>query len=51
VLTPDHLEHLIIKYLPEHPGVRWREGEPLPCDRFGILKRNGRGPSNPPAPQ
>ena len=32
-----HLDYLVDKYLPDHPGLFWREGLPLPEDRFGIL--------------
>ena len=32
-----HLEHLLNKYFPDHRGLHWREGLPLPADRFGIL--------------
>ena len=32
-----HLDYLVDKYLPDHPGLFWGEGLPLPEDRFGIL--------------
>ena len=49
VINPDHLDYLVKTYLPDHRGSQWREGKPLPRDRFGILKRNGPGLSGPSA--
>ena len=34
----DHLDHLLDTYLPDHRGVFWREGQPIPADRLGILE-------------
>jgi len=39
VMNRDHLNYLVTQYLPDHPGVFWREGKLLPEDRHGILKR------------
>jgi hypothetical protein len=33
----DHLTYLITEYLPDHPGLFWTEGRPLPKDRRGFL--------------
>lgn len=30
VTSARHLEHLVTEYLPNHSGVFWREGQPLP---------------------
>lgn len=38
VMNSKHLTHLIETYLPDHPGLFWREGQPLPADKFGILR-------------
>ena len=32
-----HLKYLMDTYLPDHRGLQWREGDPLPSDPFGIL--------------
>jgi hypothetical protein len=37
VTDADHLDYLLKKYLPDHRGIFWREGLPLPQDRFRIL--------------
>jgi hypothetical protein len=37
VKDADHLRHLLNTYLPDHPGVFWKEGMKLPEDRWGIL--------------
>ena len=37
VENEDHLGYLAKTYLPDHRGLFWREGMPLPQDRYGIL--------------
>jgi len=37
VTDREHLDHLTNSYLPKHRGLLWREGQPLPEDRWGIL--------------
>ena len=37
VTCDEHLEYVLKKYLPDHRGRFWREGMPLPPDRFGIM--------------
>jgi hypothetical protein len=37
VMNEEHLNYLITEYLPDHPGLFWREGQPLPEDRSGFL--------------
>ena len=37
VADADHLNYLLDRYLPDHRGVFWREGQPIPEDRFGVL--------------
>jgi hypothetical protein len=37
VIDDAHLKHLLTRYLPDHRGLFWCEGMPLPDDRFEIL--------------
>ena len=37
VENEDHLGYLAKTYLPDHRGLCWRAGMPLPQDRDGIL--------------
>ena len=32
-----HLDHLVQKYIPDHPGRCWIEGQPFPIDRYKLL--------------
>jgi hypothetical protein len=38
VRSRGHFDYLLTEYLPDHPGVFWREGMALPEDRWGILE-------------
>ena len=37
VADRDHLDYLLGRYLPDHRGLFWREGTPVPEDRYGIF--------------
>lgn len=37
VENTEHLTYLLNEYLPDHPGLYWREGMALPEDRKGVL--------------
>ena len=37
VTNREHFEHLLRKYLPDHRGLCWSEGDPVPRDRFGLF--------------
>ena len=39
VMNQQHLDHLLTDYVPDHPGLFWIEGDPLPEDRTGFLQR------------
>ena len=38
VLDQNHLDHLCTTYLPNHPGIFWREGLPLPQDCLQLVE-------------
>lgn len=37
VQTREHFDYLLTEYLPDHRGVFWKEGDPIPEDKHGIL--------------
>ena len=42
VKNSKHLNYLLDVYLPDHRGLFWRDGNPYPEDRYGILRDNPR---------
>ncbi len=44
VTTRGHFDHLLDTYFPDHPGLFWREGMPLPEIPEWVLTGKGRPP-------